>query len=85
MVWLINTNMCAKFQLISLSRLGDIAKTKMLNVFVFLGLLLFWINSENFLYTKTFMAPSLGHSHKLKICLPFLYIEFEHLKGQRNF
>ena len=31
------------------------------------------------------MASSLGHSHKLKILLPFLYIEFEHLKGRRNF
>ena len=32
------------------------------------------------------MASSLGHSHKLNIfyCL-FFYIEFEHLKGQRNF
>ena len=31
------------------------------------------------------MASSLGHSHKLKILLLFLYIEFERLKGQRNF
>ena len=85
MMYLININTCAKFQLIPLSRLGDIGKTKMPFVFVFLGLLLFWINSQNFLYTLTFMASSLGHSHKLKICLPFLYIEFEYLKGPRNF
>ena len=77
--------MCAKFQPISLSRLGDIAKTKMLYVLVFLRLFLFWINSQNYLYTKTFMASSLGHSHKLKFLLPFLYTEFEHLKGQWNF
>ena len=78
--------MCAKFQLISLSRLGDMAKTKRLYI-CFVFLLYFWFvivldKFQELFIHKNLMASSLGHSHKLKILLPFLYIEF---KGRKEF